>query len=612
MKRMIRFRFSILHALVLTILLLLAPGIAAPANAGDGTVLDCDNDTALSSFLVGGGTIAFNCGNANLAATIALSSTKTIAANTTIDGGGKVTLSGSFGYRLFVVNSGRTLTLKNIILINGYNQPSAGGAAVLNNGHLILENVKIHTMPDSGFNGGAIATYGTADITDSELYDNKAWNGGAIFASGLAATVNLTNSKVHDNGATGTGSNGLGGAIYLVNGARANLTNSQVYANSARQGAGIYVAANSVANLTTSLIDDNHAEINGLGYGGGIYNKGTTTLNSSTVSRNEGYSYAGGINNDGGTLNVTNSTISGNYVTTAGGGGIANGPGTMNLTNTTISGNFAGGTGGGISNGNDATATLTNVTISGNYAYSGGGMWNLFRSTATLTNVTIIGNTALVSGGALGNSNDAQTHLHLTNVITANSKTATNCNFQKLPETSDHNLSSDASCNFSLDGTRDNVKMKFGKLETNGGSTTTHRLLTGNPAIDNGVYVGSILLDQRGVTRPRGTAFDVGAVEFVPCAGAPTKPQRWFPAQGAQLTTPQVTLDWIGPDCAKTFSVVVRQGSKTGPIVFSKSNIKATQVKTTALAKNQKYFWQVTAYNAAGENKSSVGKFTVK
>lgn len=69
---------------------------------------------------------------------------------------------------------------------------------------------------------------------------------------------------------------------------------------------------------------------------------------------------------------------------------------------------------------------------------------------------------------------------------------------------------------------------------------------------------------------------------------------------------------WIGPDCAKTFSVVVRQGSKTGPIVFSKSNIKATQVKTTALPKNQKLFWQVTACKGAQCTASSWGKFTVK
>ena len=107
------------------------------------------------------------------------------------------------------------------------------------------------------------------------------------------------------------------------------------------------------------------------------------------------------------------------------------------------------------------------------------------------------------------------------------------------------------------------------------------------------------------------TVFDVGAVEFVPC-DTPSKPERWFPASGAKLTTQVVTLDWIGPDCAKTFSVIVRQGSKIGAIVFSKSNIKATQVKTTALAKNQKYVWQVTACKGTKCAKSSWGKFTVK
>lgn len=613
MKRMIRFRFSVLYAPVLTILLLLASGLATPALASDTTILDCDNDDALSNALVGVSSVTFSCGNAHLAATIDLDSTKPITANTTIDGGGKVTLSGGFGNRLFVVNNSVTLTLRNITLINGYNSSAAGGGAVSNNGHLILEHVTIHTMPDSAFNGGAIATYGTADITDSEIYDTKATNGGAIFASGPGATVNLTDSKVHDNGATGTSSNGLGGAIYLYNGAHANLTNSQVYANKARQGAGIYIAANSVASLTASLIDDNHAYANNSNGndGGGIYNKGITTLSSSTISRNEGYTYAGGIDNDHGTLTVTDSIISGNYTSVAGGGGIANDGGTITLTDTTVSGNFAGGDAGGVENGN-GTATLTNVTISGNNAYSGGGMWNLPGGTATLTNVTFYGNRVLTLASGIGNSNGVNTHLYLKNVIVTKSKGGDNCVFQKAPDTSDHNLSSDATCNFAPGGGGDSVKIKLGPLETNGGQTPTHRLLPGSAAIDNGVYVGTNLADQRGITRWQGASFDVGAVEFVPCPGAPTKSILLSPVANAKVTGQTPLLDWAGPDCVKTFSVVVRNGSKTGAIVFTKSSIKPSQVKTTTLAKNQKYFWQVTACNGAGCASSSWDKFTVK
>ena len=176
-------------------------------------------------------------------------------------------------------------------------------------------------------------------------------------------------------------------------------------------------------------------------------------------------------------------------------------------------------------------------------------MWNLYGGTATLTNVTFFGNSALDLGDGIGNTNDVNTHLYLTNVIVASKTVGDNCVFQKAPDTSDHNLSSDATCNFGAG--RDSQTMKFGPLETNGGTTLTHRLLTGNPAIDNGVFVVSILLDQRGVTRPRGAAFDVGAVEFIPCPGTPDQPVLLSPPKKPKIETQIVLLDWAFPDCVK-------------------------------------------------------------
>ena len=64
-----------------------------------------------ASLLVGGGTVTFNCGTA----LINLSSTPTIKANTTIDGGGLITLSGQNARQSsFFVSA--SLTLRNIVL----------------------------------------------------------------------------------------------------------------------------------------------------------------------------------------------------------------------------------------------------------------------------------------------------------------------------------------------------------------------------------------------------------------------------------------------------------------------------------------------------------------
>ena len=55
----------------------------------------------------------------------------------------------------------------------------------------------------------------------------------------------------------------------------------------------------------------------------------------------------------------------------------------------------------------------------------------------------------------------------------------------------------------------------LGPLQYNGGLTPTCAPLPGSFAIDNGTSAGAPNTDQRGVPRPQGGAFDIGAVEVV-------------------------------------------------------------------------------------------------
>src|SRR5262245_43150569 len=88
-------RFLIACALAVT--LLGAPG-AQPVRAGgvvgNGTPASC-TEAAFDAALTTGGTITFNCGPAPFA--IPITSRKSINADTTIDGGGKITLDGLNG-----------------------------------------------------------------------------------------------------------------------------------------------------------------------------------------------------------------------------------------------------------------------------------------------------------------------------------------------------------------------------------------------------------------------------------------------------------------------------------------------------------------------------------
>lgn len=633
MSRLFSNRLLIAAHIAILILVIVALSTAAPTYAA-GVVTNCSNDTDFSGKLAGGGVITFNCGTA----TIVLSSTKTISAFTTIAGDGKITLSGDAARRLFIVNNGATLDLRGMVLTGGYASDGDGGA-IFNFGTLNLENSTIKDSSASNFNGGAIATTGLVDLSSSKLINNKAGNGGAIYATGNHGLVGINDSEIYNNSVNSTapGSN-RGGAFYILGDGGVSLNRSSVHNNSGGYGGAAFNQLGFLTASDTVFADNESTSGNGgaisnngtLNFnrvtvtrnttpnlGGGIHNVATATLTNSTISDNQA-NIGGGIFNLTGPLNLTDSMLVGNKATFTGGagGGLENNHGTATLTNVTLYKNTSNGTGAGINNISSAILNLTNATLSENTAGSGsgatgGGLFNQ-ASTANITNVTFANNSAPASttaGGAISNGVGGTTHLHMTNIIVAKSKQGGNCNLAKTLDLDDHNLSTDATCLFGAG--RDSVKIKIGKLETNGGATTTHRLLSGSKAIDSGVFVASILTDQRSVTRPRGTAFDVGAVEFVPCHGAPLASTVLSPANNAAVTTPQVTVDWAGPDCVKNYSVVVRFKNPSGAVVYSKTKLKLSQATTGTLNRG-KYVWQVTACNGSACTTSPWFKFKRK
>jgi hypothetical protein len=147
--------------------------------------------------------------------------------------------------------------------------------------------------------------------------------------------------------------------------------------------------------------------------------------------------------------------------------------------------------------------------LSGNSSdYQGGGIGN--AGSVTLTNVTLSGNSAFFNGGISSPS----APITIANTIIAKGASGQNCGgFSGCSS----NLSDDNTCGFTTPGDplqRDNVTdLKLGPLANNGGFTQTHLPQSGSRAIDHGTTVAGLKTDQRGVKRPQGLAFDVGAVE---------------------------------------------------------------------------------------------------
>ena len=235
----------------------------------------------------------------SVSGTITLGSTlPNINDDLTIDGGGQsITVSGNNSVQVLAVNTGKTLSLHNLTIVNGYS-PNYGGG----------------------------------------IYNQS-------------GTVNVTNSTFSGNTAPGPGligSPGGGGGIYNNgNGATVNVTHSTFSGNSASFGGGISNNGGTV-NVTQSTFSGNTASFSA----GGIYNLPGSTLNvtNSTFSGNSASNTGGGILSNGGTVNVTNGTFSGNSASNSG-GGISNRIGTAKLKNTIIANSTSGGncfnTGGG-------------------------------------------------------------------------------------------------------------------------------------------------------------------------------------------------------------------------------------------------------------------------
>ena len=346
---------------LLTLLALTFSALGVTPVHAAGNVGSC-NESSLRTAISGGGTVTFSCSG-----TIVLASTIDIYGNVILDGAGQnVTISGNNAVRVFLVQSGYSLTLKNITVTNGY--------------------------VGAGYPGGAIQTFGTLNIENSTISNSRADLGAGIYAND-GSTVTVTNSTISGNQAN-SGANATGGGI--LNGGILTVTNS-VFSNNGATNEGGAIASVTSANIS-----------------------GTSFLNNS-AGRGSGGIYANGP------LTVTNSIFTGNSAGTSGGAGLTVYYTTGTISNSTFTGNVSGGDGGGIRvAGAGTVATITNTTFSGNTAaYYGGGLYNTYGA-ATITNSTFAGNGSNYNmfSGNLGDYSGTTT---LKNTIIANSANGANC-----------------------------------------------------------------------------------------------------------------------------------------------------------------------------------------
>lgn len=96
------------------------------------------------------------------------------------------------------------------------------------------------------------------------------------------------------------------------------------------------------------------------------------------------------------------------------------------------------------------------------------------------------------------------------------------------------------------------------------------------------------------------------------CTAKPSKPTITKPKNGGTVKKKKVLLDWEGASCTDNYTVILREGSKTGSKVRTKKNLTVSQFKTKALTSGKTYFWRVMASNNKGITKSAWRSFTVQ
>lgn len=365
-----------------------------------------------------------------------------------------------------------------------------------------------------GGSGEDAAQTGDLDITEGLYLDGAGRATTTIDGNGLDRVFEVLASDVQIDAVTITGGGIASGGGISVSDGSLILINSRVEEN---EKSGLFVGGGAALTLNLTYVNDNRASGS---FGGGIYvYNGSLTMTNSTVEGNTAAG-AGGIRvHADATAFINNSTISDNITDNSlfNGGGIE-GSGLLTIVNSTISGNSAVESGGGLLVGSGGTTHLYNVTITNNTADSdgdddgnGGGI-RIASGTVNFQNTIIAGNF---------DNSSATIHPDCSGTFASQG-------YNLIADTSGCTINGNTS------GNKTGVSPKLGPLGSNGGSTMTHALLAGSPAIDAGSPSGCtegkgvvLTIDQRGYARPvdgdgnRSAICDIGAFEYL-SPGVPT------------------------------------------------------------------------------------------
>ena len=291
-----------------------------------------------------------------------------------------------------------TPLIENLIIEDSHSYTGGGLSFFRVNGP-IVNNLIIRNNTSSLHGGGIFIYVSDVTLNDLTIYGNETLgtevddisHGGGIMINQGGGTYN--NLHIYDNTAIA-----MGGALWCSYGGWWSLNNSLIENNNASwNGGGIAFYDNNttdgVPEINNCTISNNNANGSGwFGYGGGYWSFNSDVIIDSSVFSSNSANNNGGATNlwGGSSMNISNSIIQDNVITSGDGGGIylADDAGTQSIIERCVVINNVGSNGGGISLG--VSADVINTTIYNNSTGGGVGIRN--GATCSIVNSIIYNN----------------------------------------------------------------------------------------------------------------------------------------------------------------------------------------------------------------------------
>lgn len=346
---------------------------------------------------------------------------------------------------------------------------------------------------------GGVLVQGDTSITGTVVHANS-----ALYGAGLTQTqgaVTISEASVDSNTAIGSGS--AAGGLLLCDGTGTATTtvdrNTTITANSAESAGGVLI------NDSVTTFRGQVTNSTATAFGGGVLNISdahSQTLDKAVITNNAA-GYGGGVYQIAGSpgLDITDTSINSNSASTLGAGLAAAGP--VTVARSTIAYN---------TNGSGAVAAAAPVSFTNSTVDTNSGIPGILVLASPAGSVQLDSSTVSHNAGGIVNEGTAAA-VTLFNTIVAEQTSGDDCT--GATTSLGYNIDTDITCSLSGTGDQPSGVVGLQGLADNGGYTLTDAFVSSSDAEDSGPATGYPATDQRGVTRPQGSAPDCGAYELV-------------------------------------------------------------------------------------------------